>query len=171
MRKLQVKAHEKHRANTAHCLTAFATYAQPKQLANIMFDHLETRTTHSSVLDLGSWFGMVNDASDLLFMKVQEVVVPGYGWRKGEASRFNRGGGERLRSHKSRVWDSDDHVTSTTSEWFTLSTPRTASWMRRRHIELGDFFWKKKTESAISSCSLSFVVVSLVEKHIVIAEH
>ena len=46
---------------------------------------------------------MVNDAIGLLFMIVQEVVVPGYGWSEGEAGRFNRGGGEGLRSHISRV--------------------------------------------------------------------
>ena len=45
---------------------------------------------------------MVNDACGLLFMIVKEVVVPGYGWREGEAGRFNRGGGEGLRSHISR---------------------------------------------------------------------
>ena len=31
---------EKHRAHTTHCLTAFATYAQTIQLANIIFDQL-----------------------------------------------------------------------------------------------------------------------------------
>ena len=40
MRKMHVKAHEKHKANTTHCLRALATYAQTIQLANIIFDQL-----------------------------------------------------------------------------------------------------------------------------------
>ena len=97
------------------------------------------KPTYSSVLDLGSWFGMVNDASGLLFMIVQEVVVPGYGWREGEASRSYRGGGERLRCHISRVFGTLMVMSQARpgrgSHFPCVTAPnrRTASWLRRRH--------------------------------------
>ena len=66
MRKLHVKALEKHRAKTtlSHSICNIRTTKTVSQ-QNIRSTR---KPTHSSVLHLGSWFGMVNDASGVLFM-------------------------------------------------------------------------------------------------------
>ena len=88
MLKLHVKAHEKHKSK--HDTLSYSICDIRTNITVSKHNIRSTRKpTRSSVLDLGSWLGMVNDASGLLFMTVQEVVVPGYGWRKGRSKPFS----------------------------------------------------------------------------------
>ena len=57
-------------------------------------------------------------------------------------------------------WDSDGHVTSTTRTWLSLSLRNSAESPDRVMVASQAklswaIFWKKKTASATSSCSLS----------------
>ena len=99
-------------------------------------------------------------------MIVQEVVVPGYGWTKGEAGRFNRGGGEGLRSHISRIWVSNGHVTSTTKTWLSLSLRDSAESPNRVMVASQAYLsWATFLEEENRKCHFElqfvFVVVGL----------